>query len=216
MSRYRKEIYPVSYFHSAVEDNQRLKEIIVPQIEESRDSLKNAPGGWLTTKCITSFENDELNAKIFHTGKDSQEIQDQYMNVLKRLFDDDWEADISDIWFNYYVDGEYQEAHTHFGNYNKPLHFACIHFLSFDPNRHSPLVFTDPITNLRATSVEMKSSGYEEKYFVNPKEGDFIMIPTYLEHEVKSGPRTPDYPRITVSFNLTVLKYGKESDTNGG
>lgn len=87
MSRYRKEIYPISFYHSRVSDNNRLKELIIPQIEENRDKITEAPNGWLTTKCITSFDETEINASIFYNGEHSEEIRSQYMDVLKSFFD---------------------------------------------------------------------------------------------------------------------------------
>ena len=210
MSRYRKELYPISIYHNRVEDNERMKELIVPQIEENLKEIAPVPGGWLTTKCKTSFDSDDINGSIFYNGEHSDGIRGQYMNVLKSFFDKDWEVDIPNMWFNYYTTGEYQEGHTHLGTFNAPLHLACVHFLSFDPERHSPLVFTDPLTVIRTPMFEMDSSNYQEKYHVNAKEGDFVMFPTYLEHEVKAGPPTPDYPRITVSFNIRMLRYGDE------
>ena len=47
-----------------------------------------------------------------------------------------------------------------------------------------------------------------EKYYVHAKEGDLIMFPSWMEHEVKPGPPTPDYPRITLSFNVRMHQYG--------
>lgn len=210
MSRYRKEIYPISFYHSRVSDNDRLKELIIPQIENNLKDISPVPSGWLTTKCKTSFDSDDVNTVIFYEGEHSTEIRAQYMDVLKTFFDKNWEVDIPNMWFNYYTNGEYQEGHTHLGSFNYPLHLACVHFLSYDPKRHSPLVFTDPLTTIRTTMFEMSSSGYSEKYEINAKEGDFVMFPSYLEHEVKAGPETPDYPRITVSFNMRIMKYGDE------
>lgn len=210
MSRYRKELYPISIYHNRVEDNERMKELIVPQIEKNLKDIAPVPNGWLTTQCKTSFDSDDINGSIFYNGEHSEEIRGQYMNVLKSFFDKDWEVDIPSMWFNYYTNGEYQEGHTHLGTYNAPLHFACVHFLSLDPERHSPLAFTDPLTVIRTPMFEMDSSNYGEKYYVNAKEGDFVMFPSYLEHEVKAGPPTPDYPRITVSFNIRMLRYGDE------
>ena len=91
------------------------------------------------------------------------------------------------------------------GEYDYPLHLACVHFLSFDPSIHSPLVFTDPLSAIKSSSFE---SGYSEKCTLKVEEGDFLMFPNYLLHEVKAGLATPEYPRITVSFNIRMLKYG--------
>lgn len=211
MNQYRKELYPISIFHGSVSNNQRLKNLVIPYIEKTRHQFKKSPEGWMTSSVITSFQNLEVNSALFDDGEIGKEVQSQYSDVLKNFFDDELEADISMLWYNYYENGEYQEGHTHMGSYNNPLHFACVHFLAFDPKIHSPLVFTDPLSKIRSTSVEMKCSKYEEKQSMNVKEGDFLMFPSYLEHAVKSGPPTPNNPRITISFNIKVLKYGHES-----
>jgi len=208
MSRYRRELFPISIFHSSVEDNQKLKKLILPYIEKTKNEVDNPPDGWLTTNLITSFDNNKINSVFFDNGEISQELQSQYMNVMKTFFDKNWETDIDSMWFNYYENGEYQEGHTHMGDFKNPLHFACVHFLSFDPKVHSPLTFTDPISRLRSSSIEFDSSRYGEKCHLKLKEGDFVMFPCYLEHEVKSGPPTPGNPRITISFNIKVLNYG--------
>lgn len=208
MSRYRRELFPISIFHSSVEDNQKLKNLIVPYIESRKNTVERPPDGWLTTHLITSFNDEKINSVFFDDSEISQEMRKQYMNVMKTFFDKNWETDIDSMWFNYYENGEYQEGHTHMGDFKNPLHFACVHFLSFDPKVHSPLTFTDPISRLRSTSVEFDSSKYGEKCELKSKEGDFVMFPCYLEHEVKSGPPTPGNPRITISFNVRVLNYG--------
>lgn len=211
MSRYRRELFPISIFHSSVEDNEKLKSLTIPYIEQYKEEISSSPPeGWLTRNIKTSFEKHNINEIFFDDGETSQELKNQYINVLKTFFDQNWETDIDSMWFNYYDNGEYQEGHTHMGVFNKPIHFACVHFLSFDPTVHSPLTFTDPISRLRSTSIEFASSNYGEKCVLNAKEGDLVMFPCYLEHEVKSGPPTPKNPRITISFNIRVLNYGNE------
>jgi len=210
MSRYRKELYPITIFHSSVSDNQKLKNLIIPYIQETRQQIKDSPEGWFTSNIITSFEKPNINSIFFDKGTISQEIQSQYMDVIKTFFDQEWEVDIDSMWYNYYEYGEYQEGHTHMGDFKSPIHFACIHFIAFDPKVHSPLVFSDPLSRLRSTSLEMNSSNYSEKHKMNVREGDFLMFPSYLEHEVKAGLPTPGNPRITISFNIKVLRYGNE------
>ena len=58
----------------------------------------------------------------------------------------------------------------------------------------------------------MKSTHYSEKYNPPVIEGDLLMFPSYLEHEVKSYPPTLDKPRVTISFNLSVMSYGSGDD----
>ena len=59
--------------------------------------------------------------------------------------------------------------------------------------------------------MEMDSNHYRNRYYPKVTEGSLIMFPCYLEHFVKKGPPTPNYPRITIAFNLTVTKYGERT-----
>lgn len=216
MSRYKIPIFPVSIFQSSVRDNSRIQELVYPMIKKSSGKHDTPPDGWLTNKLITSFEDDEFNDSIISDDGPNKEIKDQYIEVMGSFFNESFECEIKDIWYNYYIDQEFQESHTHFGDYNDPNHYACVHFLSFNPKIHSPLTFEDPLKLVRATSHEMTGfSGYSDKFHVNAKEGDLVMFPTYLEHEVRVGPSTPDYPRITISFNVKITKFGDDIKKNG-
>ena len=203
----RIEIYPISYYKGHVEDNERLKDIILPFVEETKKKCQ-LPEGWLTTNIITSFNSDEISNHL----SGNPELKRQYFNVIKSFFDDKFTVKIDEIWYNSYSNGEYQEAHNHVGDPINPTHFACVHFLSFDPKIHSPLTFSDPLALTRYHSIDMNSTNYSEKYCPPVKEGDLIMFPSYLDLEVKSYPPTPHKPRVTLSFNLTVTSYGETED----
>ena len=203
----RIEIYPISYYKGHVEDNEKLKGMVMPLVEKTKDECED-PEGWLTTNITTSF----ANAKVSDELAGNYELKRQYFNVIKRFFDDKFTVEIDEIWYNSYSNGEYQESHNHVGDPINPTHFACVHFLSFDPEIHSPLTFSDPLSLTRYHSIDMKSANYSEKYNPPVVEGDLLMFPSYLEHEVKSYPPTPDKPRVTISFNLTVTSYGSDDD----
>ena len=213
MSRYRKEVFPISIFHGGVEDNNKLKELIIPFVENTKNDRNNEiPNGWLTNDLTTSFNNGEVNKVLLDDNHEiGRELRGQYFNVLNQFFDDNFEVKLQGMWYNLYRNGEWQEAHTHLGGL-APIHFACIHFLSFNPQIHTPVCFLDPLVTQRALSLEMQSNRYSEKYRPRVKEGDFLMFPSYLPHEVSPSAATPDYPRITLSFNIEVLKYGSEEE----
>lgn len=212
MSRYRNPIFAVPTFQSSVRDNDRIKELIFPIIHEHRKSgITEPPNGWFTDKLITSFKDDKFNNKLISDDDIGTEIKNQYFDVLKTFFNTSFECDIADIWYNYYQNKEYQEPHTHFGTYNSPNHFACVHFLSYNPKIHSPLTFCDPLRLVRLSTLEtIGFGGYSENIDVNAREGDLVMFPSYLEHEVRPAPPTPEYPRITISFNLKIHKFGDD------
>ena len=62
----------------------------------------------------------------------------------------------------------------------------------------------------RSHSFEFASHEHEDIHAPNISEGDIIMFPSYLEHEVKAGKPTPNNPRITISFNLTLYLMEEE------
>lgn len=210
--KYRNELFPISYYKDVVEDNNQLKDILVPVILENSKKLKDQqPKGWLTNKIMTSFSGEPPGQEIFFgENRYFQSIlEKRYSKCLDNFFDDYYEIRVNQLWYNCYLDGEYQEAHEHVGDIFCPTTFACIHFLSFDKTRHKPVCFYDPISDIRCTaSLEFGSHEYQDPKFLDINEGDFIMFPSFLRHSVYPSIPTLDYPRITIAFNIFVSKYG--------
>ena len=127
----RKPIFPVSYYQGQVENNDRLKQQLLPQLNFNKNKVQ-VPEGWATTKIITSINSDKANDFLY----ESEELSDQYLNVIESFCDDDYVIEIDEIWFNYYIDGEYQEQHNHLDSAmevrtkstSPTSTFSCIHF----------------------------------------------------------------------------------------
>jgi len=208
----RIQIFPITYFKSPVDDNESVKKILVPKIMEDAKDLP-IPEGWFTNKLMTSFMGEKPGKEIFF-GEDrtyQSLLEPRYANCLDSFFNNvPYEILINEIWYNCYIDGEFQEAHDHLiaprNNYSTS-HFSCIHFLSFDKKRHNPVSFHDPIEQIRCFSYELNGNEYNSKIYPDINEGDFIMFPSYLIHSVEPSPKTIDYPRITIAMNIRVLKY---------
>jgi hypothetical protein len=208
----RVEIFPVTYFKAPVVDNESVKQVLVPKIMKDVTELP-IPEGWFTNKVMTSFMGEKPGNEMFF-GEDrtyQSLLETRYANCLDSFFGQvTYQIAIDEIWYNCYLDGEYQEAHDHLvrssGNYS-PAHFSCIHFLSFDSTRHKPVRFHDPIEQIRCMSYELNESKYNSIIYPDISEGDFIMFPSYLIHSVEPSPPTPDYPRITIAMNIRVLDY---------
>ena len=218
MSRYRRDLFPVSIFHGAVENNQQLKTLLMDRINRTKD-LDDAepPSGWTTDNLKTSFDSDRINKFVF--GDENDELKDdiiqQYLKTLDGFFDKPLNIDLSEIWYNVYENGEWQESHRHISQgYNDPAHFACVHFLAFDREKHQPLSLYDPLSLHRALGFEFDSVKQPEKVDLNIREGDLLMFPSWMEHEVRPGKPTPGNPRITVAFNITVKDYGDDMEEN--
>ena len=198
----RKTVFPVHYYQGQVEDNERLKQDLLPYIHETKDTL-TPPEAWLSTKIKTSHEREDIT-RFFMS---QTELQRQYHNLLKVFFDQKFEVSVDECWYNYYENEEYQESHNHVGDPLFPIHFSCVHFLCFDKKVHNPLSFTDPMAMVRSHSLELDSHNYQANFCPNITEGDLIMFPSYLTHDVKANKATPGNPRITIAFNFTVTDY---------
>ena len=209
----RKQIFPVSYYQGQVENNDRLKQQLLPDINIKKNKVQ-VPPGWTTTKIITSINSDKVNKFLY----DNEELSKQYLDVIESFCDDDYIIEIDEIWFNYYIDGEYQEQHNHIDSAQDQRRridkltptFSCVHFLCYDKEVHNPLTFKDPMSMTRSHSFEFASHEHEDIHAPNISEGDIIMFPSYLEHEVKAGKPTPNNPRITISFNLKLYLMEEE------
>lgn len=204
---YKKPLFPIHIFQNNIKENHILQNEVFEKIQylHSKNNLK-IPSGWETDKLFTSFNYEDLNLKIFNNSR----CQKEYYRYCEKFFDLNVQLGIDNLWFNCYTNGEWQEIHSHSGNcvFQYPATFSCIHFLKFDPEIHSPVVFVDPYEPLRNVSLEMASNRYQSKYAPNIKEGDIIMFPSYLQHFVPKGKPSPNNPRITIAFNLQVLEYG--------
>jgi len=207
------QIFPITYFKSSIDDNELVKKMLVPKIMNDAKDLP-IPEGWLTNKLMTSFMGEKPGKEIFF-GKDNTYqslLETRYAKCLDSFFDNiPYKIVIDEIWYNCYIDGEFQEQHDHLSGATGNLcsaHFSCIHFLSFDLTRHNPVGFLDPIHQIRCLSYELNGNGYSSVVYPDIREGDFIMFPSYLTHSVKPSPKTPDYPRITIAMNIRMLEYG--------
>lgn len=218
-SPYRKEIFPISIYHSTVENHQRLKSLLIPYIlnEMNIGNKKetSAPKGWFTDNLVTSFSNKDVTRTLWNPQNDvGAEVRYQFLKLIDSFFVDyPWSIDCDHIWYNYYINGEWQESHKHLSpNGLDQTHFAFVYFLSYNSKIHSPLIFNDPIETIKSISPTLDPSEIVGKYKPKVKEGDVLMFPAYLEHEVRPGKPTPNYPRMTLAMNIKVKQYGKDGE----
>jgi uncharacterized protein (TIGR02466 family) len=203
----RHDIFPIHYYQTQISENESLKRKYLNKIVETyREKHVGSPKGWITNKMHTSFEEDKLNEEIF---VDYTELDQLYSSYVNTFMGDSWSGYIESLWFNCYIDGDYQEQHNHVNPSTVDnCHFSCIHYLSFDKTRHKPVVFCDPLDALRSTNLELKSHKYDGRHYPQIEEGDLLMFPSYLNHYVSPSQKTEDYPRVTISFNLKLERYG--------
>ena len=203
------EIFPITVFKTNISNNKKLKTVLAPKIIKNSDLL-TIPEDWTTDRVKTSFDREPEGFEILQEGSPYRELLlREYVSALENVFDKEFNFFVRNIWYNYYSDGEYQEEHDHLGNPFHQSHFSLIHFLSYNPEEHTPPEFRDPLAQLRCLSLELDSNRCGEVYVPEIQEGDLLMFPSYLTHRVLPCKKT-DYPRITISFNIVMKKYGEE------
>jgi len=201
------ELFPVTVFQTQIKNNNLLKKVLIKDILNSAKNLE-IPETWITDKILTSFTED---SNIIEKNK--LLLENTYLDSISEIFDREVEVDIKKIWYNIYLNGEYQEEHDHLGGIFNQAHFSFIHFLCFDERDHKPPEFRDPLSQLRNLSIELDSNKWGEVYVPKVREGDLLMFPSYLQHSVPAGNKT-SYPRITLSFNISVTRYGEDLGSN--
>ena len=199
-------IFPITIYKTRIEDNDFLKEKIVSGVEKALPEL-DSPEDWATDNLKTSFEGEPKGKEVL-VGKNHALLKGYYSNALSKIFDKEitWEI-VDDIWYNYYEKGSYQELHEHIADPFEKIHFSCIHYLSYDKDVHTPAEFHDPISSIRAHSLTLDKDFVGDYFVSQVEEGDLIMFPSYLEHRVLPQ-KVSDIPRITLSFNFRLLRYG--------
>ena len=210
-NHYSKILFPTHLYHTNIRENAFLQREVLSSIQKCYEEKDlPIPNGWLTDKLNTSFENNDVNQEIFQ----SEKLHSTYSKYVQSVFDKPSRFSLEDMWFNYYIDGEYQEEHHHINHspFIAPVHFSCIHYLKFDEEVHVGTTFSDPLESVRLHSFEMNSNHYSSKWTPKVKEGDLLIFPCYLPHFVQKSIPTPDNPRITIAFNLRLLSYGEQGD----
>jgi|TARA_Y100000287_G_C14209015_1_gene349759 hypothetical protein len=203
MNHYRKVLFPTYIYHYNLKGhNKVLKDILVPKIEQylkDYPAPDKSPPGWISSNIITSWGRNTINQKLF---AQSAEVNKCYKEHFMKIFGMTVKSSVkfTDAWFNYYIDGQYQEPHDHINpDYNTPdPHFSAIHFLQFDKNIHQPVKFVDP--NSKLNRRHLKTDIYTPEI----EEGDIIVFPCHLTHFVNASEPTPEYPRISVAFNINI------------
>lgn len=191
-------IFSPFYYQAKVTDHEKIKTILLEHIEfQHNKTPNNQPKSWSCRVHTTQSKSDE---KLIS-------IKDSYEQDIISFFDEikmpQVEVDISDIWFNGYKSGQWQESHHHHGN--QSVYFSAVHFLKYDKSIHPPLIMNNmnrllltPCDIGRATSLDY----WTLDKIVEAEEGDLIIFPSFMEHQVDI--QETDELRATVSFNIEV------------
>ena len=106
---------------------------------------------------------------------------------------------MSEIWAIINKKGTFNKSHNHPGSYLSAAYYVkapknCGNINFYDPNEIKK--FNSPaIENL----TELSTSGFS----IKPEEGNLLIFPSYLYHDV--GKNLSDDDRIVISFNVSII-----------
>lgn len=199
-------IFSPFYYRNRVCQHNKIKLTLIDYIEEQHTKEQNnQPKNW---SCKVHTSQSKYDEKLLS-------IKDLYEQDIFLFFDEikmpNVEVDISDIWFNAYKKGQWQETHHHYGQQN--VYFSAVHFLKYDRDIHPPLVMNNmnrmiltPFEIGRKTSLNC----WDLDGAVDVSEGDLIIFPSFMEHQV--GIQETDELRATISFNIEVKLHNKNTN----
>jgi len=184
------------YYHGEVKRHEDIKSMLTYQLTTA--NLKQ-PDEWNCT-VRSSFDSD-TNKDDFSWDLFNNYISDNLMDMHVQLGGRGTTSiKMSEAWINVYHQGDSQEVHTHCGGDNTA--FSCAYFMQYDPEKDGKFLFYDP-------NQDMHHGHFTRHYpatntwFPDVKEGDIIIFPSYLHHQVAPQGDNPQ-ARITVSANFTL------------
>ena len=197
-------IFAPFYYKAKFEGHDEVKSTLLDYISEKyKQSPSNQPQKW---SCNVHTSHGMHDEKLFS-------LKETYEKGIIPFFEEvrmpTVEADISEIWFNAYGKGQWQENHHHHGC-NPNLYFSAVHFLKYDKSIHPAFVMNNmnrilvsPYSIGRKTLLDYWNLNEE----IDVEEGDLLIFPTFMEHQVNV--QETDDLRVTVSFNIEVKQSKK-------
>jgi uncharacterized protein (TIGR02466 family) len=202
-------IFSPFYYKAPATEHQNIKSQYCRYfLKKYEENPNNQPKTWGCKVHTTFGRRDEKLDKI----------KDLYNNDVMRFFDQinmpPVKVDTSDVWFNVYGKGQWQESHHHHGN--PDVYFSAVHLLKYNKEKHPPLIFNSPqhILMTPCNLGRYSNTGYWDlDHVVDANEGDIIIFPSFLEHQVNI--QESDEERVTVSFNIKITPHVPQQYTEG-
>lgn len=196
------KIFPPNFVYSAkVESHQEIKSKYYSRILD--DNSKNGEtykenSSWYC-KVSSSFFADDMrkNFLLFDDEFMHSVVWKYFRDFFKEMkgIVDDYplpqRSDITEIWYNIYNEGDYQDMHSHLGSFSGTCNFSGIYLIDLnEPNK----------TAFRQEGIIPGYSSFVYEYFTdNLEEGTVIFFPSCLLHLVKPCENS----RTTISFNIS-------------
>ena len=185
-------LFPQFYYHGEVENHQQLKDKL---LSELTDDKLSQPKEW-NCSVQSSFETDNNFSWDYFYECIKPNLLDMHQQLKGNPLH---QFTMTEAWLNKYGRGDSQEVHTHIGADN--CTFSCSYFAQYALN-DARFLFYAPDQTKHLGEFTKHYSGVVNTWFPDVQEGDIIIFPSWLHHQVE--PHRSDTTRITVSANFKV------------
>ena len=185
-------LFPQFYYHGEVEKHQELKDKL---LSELTDDKLSQPKEW-NCSVQSSFETENNFSWDYFYECIKPNLLDMHQQLKGNPLH---QFTMTEAWINKYGRGDSQEVHTHIGADN--CTFSCSYFAQYALN-DARFLFYDPDQTKHLGEFTKHYSGVVNTWFPDVQEGDIIIFPSWLHHQVE--PHRSDTTRITVSANFKV------------
>ena len=185
-------LFPQFYYHGEVEKHQELKDKL---LSELTDDKLSQPKEW-NCSVQSSFETENNFSWDYFYECIKPNLLDMHQQLKGNPLH---QFTMTEAWLNKYERGDSQEVHTHIGADN--CTFSCSYFAQYALN-DARFLFYDPDQTKHLGEFTKHYSGVVNTWFPDVQEGDIIIFPSWLHHQVE--PHRSDTTRITVSANFKV------------
>ena len=185
-------LFPQFYYHGEVKNHQQLKDKL---LSELTDDKLSQPKEW-NCSVQSSFETENNFSWDYFYECIKPNLLDMHQQLKGNPLH---QFTMTEAWLNKYGRGDSQEVHTHIGADN--CTFSCSYFAQYALN-DARFLFYDPDQTKHLGEFTKHYSGVVNTWFPDVQEGDIIIFPSWLHHQVDV--HRSDTTRITVSANFKI------------
>ena len=192
------ELFPDPVFHYKLENYKNINKellnyILDLQKKDKKGNNRSNIGGWHSP-----------NFDLVNPGPPINFIN-SFKDFLKQIMEDEfgWEyvpnkQRVVAMWAIINKKNSFNVKHNHQNCYLSSAYYVKT------PENSGNITFHDPkeAKTYRFPEVEKHTSFSAESVTIKPKEGDLLIFPSYLYHEV--GVNLSDEERVVVSFNIDI------------
>ena len=161
-------------------DNEKFFKLVKDFQQKTEMALRSNEGGYQGHE----FKNQEFN--------------DEVSNNVPILKEGDFNSFRIYAWANVNGKGHSNNRHSHFTH---DILVSGVYYVKV-PEDSGRIRFFDPRPSLIHNSLDWRYYNHFEYHYIEPKEGQMIFFPSWLEHDVERS--KSDEERVSIAFNVRI------------